>query len=204
MLDWFKNHPIASSAIVATLVTTLIFILSPFLDRHEGTAAWVQAAGALLIIVATARIANENDRKAHKREEVARQQLREAIATISESYMVAYTKLNMVCSGNDARSQFQLCYAPSDFDTPLDGLTSIPLHQLGDAQLITAVLTMRSFMGRLNWKLAATNERFVLHSDFSIAYLKSFQTGVFNAHSSIWRIVYGPAGEDRLRRFAQS
>src|SRR5271165_5446790 len=53
--------------LAVVIVVSLIWWLHPVLDRHEGTAAWVQAAGAILIIGATAWTAGRNSREAEHR-----------------------------------------------------------------------------------------------------------------------------------------
>ena len=63
------------------------------LDRHEGTAAWVQAAGAIIIIGTTAWIASRNSREAQERERIAKQQLWESIAALARNCLEAIDTL---------------------------------------------------------------------------------------------------------------
>jgi hypothetical protein len=52
-----RSNPVfAVFAVAVFSLVLVVWAFLPFFDRHEGTAAWVQAAGSLLIIVATAWI----------------------------------------------------------------------------------------------------------------------------------------------------
>lgn len=190
-------------AIFALLALQILWLFSPTLDKHEGTAAWVQAVGAIIAIAATAWIASRETRETHKREAIKKQQLWESIATISENGIAAFKKLNDACSPyGDQRAKFIEHYTPSDFDVPIDALASIPLHEIGDTNLITAVVNMRGIMGNVQKKLTDAyrnlDNPLIL---FNLDFLGNQKTTIFNAHANVWRSVHGNAREDDLRRF---
>lgn len=191
--------------VVASVVAALaaLWLLSPIFDKHEGTAAWVQAFGSVVAILAAAWIANRESRENRKREAEKRRQLWESIATISENSIAAFTKLNNACTQpGSQRENFLIHYAPSDFDVPIDGLATIPLHEIGDANLITFVVNLRGIMGNIQKKLDN------LHRNlgdplyiFDLEFLNNQKTSIFNAHANIWRTVH-PNRENDLRKFA--
>lgn len=200
-------RPYRTKILTAALVVLAVGIVwwwRAFFDRHEGTAAWVQALGAILIIGATARIAGRNSRESRKRERRARDQTRESIVVLARNCLEAIDTLlkNFQPPGQQSysREKFLSSYAPSDFDVPMDGLAAVPLHQLDDAALITAVLTLRGIMGRIKKHLDdATRD-----SAFSPALetVRNLRTLAFNAVASVLRIVKGHIAEQEISRLA--
>jgi hypothetical protein len=183
-------------ALAGVAVLALAWWLSPFLDKHEGTAAWIQAAGAILIIGATAWIASHSSREAEKREQIAKRQLWESIAALARGCLAAVDALlrNYPPSGSsDPRGNFLRRYAPSDFDVPMDGLAAVPLHQIGDTELITAVLTLRGVMGRIKKNLDDISHNPVLSQ--TLESVSNQRTSAFNAVASVLRIVKGRSAE---------
>src|SRR6266849_2317033 len=101
-----------------------------FFDAHTGLAAWVQAAGAILIIGATAHIANRNWRETENRERATNRQLRESIVVLARNCLDAIDAILKNCRPTaaaraDPRGAFLRAYAPSDFEIPMDGLAAI-------------------------------------------------------------------------------
>lgn len=175
-----------------------------FLDRHAGIAAWVQAIGAILIIGATALIASRNSREAQRRERIAKHQLRESVVVLARNCLDALDALLKSCPASatlpDTRGNFIRCYAPSDFDIPIDGLATIPSHHIGDAFLINAVLDLRSAMGRIKKHLDDVQGDPVL--SVTLEPVRNQRTLVFNAVATILRVVKGPLGEAEISRLA--
>jgi hypothetical protein len=173
------------------------------LDHHEGTAAWVQAIGAVLIIYATARIANRNSREAQLRECRAKRQLWESIAVLAGNRESAIDTLLEKYPSSvtfDPRGCFLRAYTPSDFDVPMDGLAAIPLHQIGDTTLSTAVLTLRGVMGRIKKHLDDVLRDQVLSQ--TLEPVRNQRTQASNAVASVLRIVEGNAAEEKISRLA--
>jgi len=82
----------------------------------------------------------------------------------------------------------------------MDGLAAIPLHHVGDARLITAVLRLRGVMGRIRKQLADIRDDPVLSP--SLEPVRNQQAVAFNAVASILRIVDGSAAEQEISRLA--
>ncbi len=190
-------------ALVAMAVG-LLWWLYPILDRHEGTAAWVQAVGAIIIILSAALIASQSSREAKERERIAKQQLRESIAALARNCLDAIDTMlqNYPQSpGSDAWASFLRSHAPSDFDVPMDGLAAVPLHQVGNADLVTAVLRLRGIMGHITRHLddVRTNKGIM---PFSPEIVRNLRTPAFNAVAGVLRIVEGTAAEKEISRLA--
>lgn len=129
-----------------------IWTAMDFFDHHEGTAAWVQAVGAILIIAATAVIASRSSREIKKRERNATDQLRKSIVSLARSCLDAIDRLLKnypLQSTSDRMGDFLRSHVSSDFDIPMDGLAAVPLQQVGSAALVTAILNLRGVMGRI-------------------------------------------------------
>jgi hypothetical protein len=194
---------ILSAAFASILVLGLLWWLSPILDHHEGTAAWVQAVGALLIIGATAWIASRSSREAQERESSAKRQLWESIAVLAQNCLSAVdTLLKGYPSSamSDPRGNFLRSYAPSDFDVPMDGLAAVPLHQIGDTALVTAVLTLRGIMGRIKKHLDDVLRDPALSQ--TLEPVRNQRTQALNAVANVMRIVQGNAAENEISRLA--
>jgi len=170
----------------------------------EAAAACVQAAGAILIIGATAWIAGRSARETRQRERIARHQLWESIAVLARNCLDAVDAILKNCrattAASDPRGTFLRAYTPSDFDVPMDGLAAVPLHEIGDARLITAVLNLRSVMGRAKKHLDDVLADPVLSQ--MLEPVRELRTPAFNAVASVLRIVEGRAAEDELSRLA--
>lgn len=167
-------------------------------------AAWVQAIGAILIIGATAWIASRNSREAKERERIAKQQLWDSIVALARSCLDAIDDLLKnypQSSGSDAWGNFLRSHAASDFDVPIDGLAAVPLHQIGNADLITAVLHLRGVMGRITKHLNDVRAGKGI-MPFSPDIVRNQRTPAFNAFASVLRIVKGTAAEEEISRVA--
>jgi hypothetical protein len=181
----------------------LAWWLRTVLDQHEGTAAWVQATGALLIIGATAWFGAQNSRETRERELNARRQLWASIAVLARKCLAALDALLKVHrhpSKTDPHGFFLRSYVPSDFEIPLDGLATLPLHQIGDANLITAVLNLRAGMSRIKKDLDDILRDPVRSP--ALEFAGNERTSIFNAVASILRIVEGTAAEAEISRLA--
>jgi len=187
---------------VALVAIVLLVWLMPILDRHEGTAAWVQAIGALLIIAATAYISNRQSRETRDRELRAADQLKTSIVGLAQNALDALDTLLKACppdvQTSDPRGQYLRSYAPGDFEVPMDGLAAIPLHQLGEADLITSILTLRGTLGRIKKRLDDIQRDPVLSQNLQD--VRNQRVQVFNAVASIFRIVEGYAAEEKISR----
>lgn len=176
-----------------------------FFDAHAGLAAWVQAIGAILIVGATAHIANRNWRETERRERDARRQLQESIVVLARNSLEAIDAVLKSCRPTgptqaDPRGTFLRAYTPSDFQIPMDGLAAIPLQEIADASLITALLTLRAVMGQIKKHLDEVFANPVLSQ--TLEPVRAFRTPAFNAVASVLRIVQGHAAEDELSRLA--
>ena len=178
--------------------------LISLLDSHPGTAAWVQAFGAIAIILATALIAGANSRQVKKHERAARAALLKSIAALARNCPAA---LNVFLRNFPESKPLVVAeeamqyYSASDFEVPMDGLAAISLHEVGDADLITAILTLRGVMGRIKRHLdEAIQPRSVMPANLS--YLRNQRTLVFNAVASILRIIGEPNVEQEISRLA--
>lgn len=197
----------AMAWILTAALTGLLMVawwLCPVLDHHEGTAAWVQAAGAIVIIGATAWIASQNSREIRERERIARQQLWESIAALARNCLGAIDTLLRkypAPPSSDPRGNFLRAYTPTDFAIPIDGLAAIPLHQIGNAALITSVLVLRGVMGQIKKHLDDVLHNPIMSVDLQL--IRNHRTPAFNAVADVLRIVKGPAAEEELSRLAQ-
>jgi hypothetical protein len=175
-----------------------------FFDHHEGTAAWVQAVGAIIIILSTAWIAGQSSREAKEREHIAKQQLWESIAALARNCLDAIDTIlqnDPQSPGSDALGSFLRSHAPSDFDVPTDGLAAVPLHQVGNADLVTAVLRLRGIMGHITRHLDDVRASKGVMG-FSPDVVRSLRTPAFNAVAGVLRIVEGTAAEKEISRLA--
>lgn len=190
------------AAIAATCALSYVALLKT--NALTATASWVQAIGSILIIFATAWIANRNSREMRDREIAARNQLWESVATISEMCVLAVNQLATHCAScGHNKANFLHVYSQADVEIPLAGLAAVPLHQLGDARLITAVLTMRGAMARVQKQLSdaviGANDP---GAQLDLSFLGN-KVPMWNAHARICRIVYGEnlaEVEEKLRR----
>jgi hypothetical protein len=194
---------IIACAIAGCLFVILARWLLPFFDNHSGTAAWIQAAGALLIIGATAWIANKNSQDAKEREQTAREQLWESIAILACGCL---SNLDIFIRGyqlnaTDIHGNFLRARRSCDFDVPMEGLAAIPLHQLEDARLIVAVLNLRGAVGQVTRHFDDVETSKSL-TRLDLDFVKNQRTPIFNAVASVLRIVRGPAVENEISRLA--
>ncbi|HLY45793.1 MAG TPA: hypothetical protein VKQ73_09455 [Stellaceae bacterium] len=146
----------------------------------------------------------ENQHDAQERERTAKHQLWESIAALARSCLDAIDALlkNYPQSpGSDAWGSFLRSHAQSDFDVPTDGLAAVPLHQVGNSDLVTAVLRLRGDMGHITRHLddvRASKGVMPLSPDI----VRTRRTPVFNAVASVLRIVEGPTASDDVSRLA--
>jgi hypothetical protein len=82
----------------------------------------------------------------------------------------------------------------------MDGLAAVPMHQIGDTALITAVLTLRGIMGRIKKYLDDVLRDPVLSQ--TLEPVRNQRTQAFNAVASVLRIVQGNAAESEISRLA--
>ena len=200
---WRPSTQIFGAILVVAALCVLIWCFRAVLDQHEGTAAWVQAAGAILIIGATAWVAGRSSREAAERERNAKFQLQMSIAALArfcveavDTFLGAYPQKVSL----DRDEYFSRhAYVPSDFELPMDGLAALPLHQIDDAALIIAVLNLRGAMARIKQHLDD-----VLRNKLkpSPEFVRNQRTPLFNAFASVLRIVKGHAAEAEISRLA--
>lgn len=189
-------------SLAACVSLIALWWLSPCLDKHEGTAAWVQAVGALLIIGATAIIASQNSREAAKRERNAKLQLWASIAALARNCLEALDTLlkNHPLPTTDTRGSFLRSYMPSDFDVPMDGLAAVPLQEIGNTDLITAVLNLRGIVGRIKKHLDDICHDPVLSP--TLEPVSNLRTPAFNEVARVLRIVENNSAENEISRLA--
>jgi mRNA interferase RelE/StbE len=197
--------PAPSIIVVFGMLTAfaLVWWLHPYLDRHEGTAAWVQAIGAIIIIGATAWIASKASRETRDRERRVEHQLRQSIATLARKCMDALDDLlkeHPARVQNDARGSFLRAYEPSDFEIPMDAMAAIPLYQVGDAPLIIAIVSLRGAMGRIKRRLDEVARDPVMST--ALEDVRNQRTSVFNAYACVLRIIEGCEVDEELSRVA--
>jgi hypothetical protein len=187
---------------VVLLACTIWF--RAFFDRHEGTAAWVQAAGSLLIIAATAWISQRELIRTRAREERAREEIRKSCAVLARSCLEA---IDVVIQRlpqkptSDGRGELLRAYAPSDFELVIEGLASVPLHGLGDTRFITALLELRAVMGRVKRQLdLALNDPLGTISRVDLQW--GMRTMVFNKVANVIRCAEGYDVENELSALA--
>lgn len=99
-----------------------------------------------------ARQHDENLREAQQRECTARRQLWESIAELARNCLEAIDSLLKNYPArptSDRIGDFLRSHARSDFDIPMEGLAAVPLHQVGNPELITLVLRLRGIMGQI-------------------------------------------------------
>jgi hypothetical protein len=163
----------------------------------------VQAAGAIIIIGATAWIANRSSREAQERERIAKQQLWGSITILARNCLDALDNLLRKYRPpptSDPMGHFLRSYEPSDFEVPMDGLAGVPMHQVGEAALITAVLTLRGVMGRVKNHLDYVRGAPLVQINLEV--VGSQRTLAFNAVASILRIVEGAKAEQEISHLA--
>lgn len=187
------------------LVIGVVVLLPGWFDAHTAAAAWVQAIGAIAIVLATSWIAGLNFTEERRRRREGERQLWEAVATMSErciECLYEVVKATEYAPNRDAA--FLKKYRPSDLDAPMEGLASVPLYQLGDVRMVQAVISLRRVMARVRTELDAHYEHLTTPSvsrALNVQVLGNYKTEVFNAHASIMRLTYGFAAEEKLRRF---
>ena len=146
----------------------------------------------------------ENRREAEERERVARYQLWESIAALSRNCLDAIDSLIKSypkSPGSDAWGSFLRSHAPSDFDVPIEGLAALPLHQVGNASLITAVLILRGAMGRIKRHLDDVRaEKGVM--PLSLDVVRDQRRHVFGAVGTILRTIKGHDADAEIGRLA--
>ena len=207
LLSKVLNDPVLAVSAVAVLLPLLVlgaWEFSPFFDRHEGTAAWVQAAGALLIIVATAWLSQRELVRAKAREEQARDEIRKSCAVLARNCLEAIDgviqRLPLVPT-SDYRAEFKRAYIPSDFELVIEGLAAVPLTGLGHTPFITALLELRAVMGRIKRQLDLVLDDPVgrlSRNDLNSA----LRTSAFNKVASVIRCAEGYAAEKELSGLA--
>lgn len=196
---------IVAIAFIGSIV--IAWLLRDLLDKHEGTAAWVQAVGSILIIAATAWIANRDSRERRERERNARQQVRQSIAVLAGQCMSALDEfLSQVPAHlppDHMVGRFFEIYVPTDLGLPLDALGQVQLHELDDATLINAVLMLRSVMARIIHELEAMRILGEVKLNpavgfQSLQHARNLRVQAFNAFASVARIIKGNAAEREL------
>jgi len=207
---WSRTPKRVGSLVILIILIVIgagaIILFYPTLDQHEGTAAWVQAVGAIAVIWATAWIANENFSQERHRTREAERHLWESVATLSGGCLSCLDHvLKNVRSDQHLEDDFKGAYSPTDFVAPMEGIAVIPLHQLGSVDLVTAVISLRRVMSRIRTRLDAFYEHLTTQSvsqSLDLKELLNQRVDVFNAYASIMRAVYGVAAEGELSRLA--
>jgi hypothetical protein len=135
----------------------------------------------------------ENIRETQERVQMARHLLWESIVVLACNCVDAISNLLQKYQV-DAWGKFLSSHTPSDFDIPIDGLAVVPLHQVGNPELIVAVLELRGIMGRITSHLddVRANKGVM---PFSPDLVRAQKTPVFNAFASIMRVVKGATVE---------
>lgn len=193
-------------AVSASVIAIGIVCLFPhWFDAHAGVAAWVQAIGAIAIVFATAWIAGLSFAEERRRREESERRLWESVGMMSERCMdCLHEVVKAAQPAANPNTALLDKYRPSDLDAPLDGLATVPLYQLGDVQMVQAVIAMRRVMARVRTEL---NEQYASLTSASVTRglnvdaLCRYKTEAFNALASIMRLTYGSAAEEKLRRF---
>jgi hypothetical protein len=187
------------------LFIALVVCFPRWFDAHAGAAAWVQAIGAIAIVLATSWIAGLNFSEERRRQREGERELWEAVAVMSERCIERlYQVVKATEFASDADAQLLAHYRPTDLDAPMEGLAAVPLHQLGDVRMVQAVVTLRRIMGRVRTELDAQYQNLTTPSvsrGLNVSALSGYKTEVFNAHASVMRLTYGSAAEEMLRRF---
>ena len=187
---------------VAAAIFILIWFRTVF-DHHQGTAAWVQAVGSLLIIGATAWIASQKSWEFRERDRLERRRLKESVAILARSFLASFQiflrELKPTTAG-DPRGALLRTYAPTDFEVAMDGLAQVPLHQIDDADLITLILRLRGLIAHLKKHLDDAKRDPI--GTFDPELVRSFETPMFNVVAGILRSVYGSSIEDELSKLA--
>ncbi|HUO00624.1 MAG TPA: hypothetical protein VMU69_30885 [Bradyrhizobium sp.] len=171
-----------------------------FFDQHEGTAAWVQAAGSLLIIAATAWISQRELMRARAGEELAREEIRKSCGVLARNCLEAIDVLIQRLPQkptSDFKGELLRAYVPSDFELVSEELAGVPLRGLGDTSFITALLELRAVMGRVKRQLdLALNDpvRRISRDELN----GGMRTMVFNKVASVIRCAEGHAAENEL------
>jgi hypothetical protein len=151
-----------------------------------------------------ARHHEENLQDVQERERTAKRQLWESIAELSRNCLEALDNLlknTPVRPTSDVMGDFLRSHAPTDFTIPIEGLAAIPLHQVGNAELITLVLRLRGIMGQITKHLDEVRaNRGVM--PLSRDLIGGHRTPAFNAVAGILRIVDGHAADQEISRLA--
>lgn len=185
-----------------------------FFNSHEALAAWVQAFGSLLIIGATAIIAmyqshearrheREMQREVIKREKKLQHELKMLLISAADNCIDAYDKFLKhwyPASIGDVVGEFMRTYDQHEFLIPLEYLAAVPLQQLGDPVLLTAVLKFRTSVSAVMSKLdSAGSDQYKIRN--AIMLCSENRTVVFNNYASILRLAR--AGEETDKRLSQ-
>jgi hypothetical protein len=191
---------------VPSLLLISYVVLRPsWFDAHAGAASWVQAIGAIAIVLATGWIAGLNFTEERRRRLDGERQLWEAVATMSERCLECLWEVVKATEFKpDPNPAFLDKYRPSDLDAPLEGLAAVPLYQLGNVQMVQAIISLRRVMGRVRTELDAQYEHLTTLSvtrGLNVQAISNYKTEAYNAHASIMRLTYGYAAEEKLRRF---
>jgi hypothetical protein len=152
---------------------------------------WLTAIGAILGAIGTVGavgvaliLSQRGDRQMRERDLIAKQQLARSIATLARNWFKAFrdlTKKYTPPPTSDPFGHFLRSLDEVNIETPADALAAIPLYQLADVSLITAVLELRGVMGRLGGHIDAVRADKGGALRFDPGYLLRLSTPAVNA-----------------------
>jgi len=192
-------------------------MIGDWINSVLAAATVLMACGTLYLAHLTHRLADETAkatrqaarhhedglREAQQRESTARHHLWESIAKLAQNCLEAMDDLlkNYPAQPtSDIMGDFLKSHAASDFDIPMEGLAAVPLHEVGNPELITLVLRLRGIMGRITKHLDEVRaSRGVM--PLSRNFVAGQGTPAFNAVAGILRIVHGHMAEEEIRKF---
>ena len=145
---------LAATAVAVTAVVTAITLalrddhVMTWINGHEGVAAWVQAIGSVLAILAAITVAAWQSREGRlailRQLAVARREkiepLRAMGAIASEAVQEAVNRLK---PGTASKDYFSGGYSPILLRDMIEALDKVPLHELGDFDLVRQFTSLR-------------------------------------------------------------
>lgn len=149
MSRWkIKGQHRETALLVVTGIALLLAVaaLADWLNITAGIAAWVQAIGSLVAIVAAYAIARSGVAAAERVRRDARLQLlrgAESTVTWSAGVVTAIADKAHVGMTYDA---FDRAYRPADFQAALRAIQSIPLSELADLDLVRDILRLEAVL----------------------------------------------------------
>lgn len=167
-------------------------------DWLTGIGAIFGAAGTVGAVGVALFLSQRGDRQMRERDLVARQQLARSIATLARNWFKAFRELSKKYTPpptNDPFGHFLRSLDEVNIDTPTDALSVVPLYQIADVSLITAVLELRGVMGRLRGHIDAVRAGKGGPLQFDPGYLSGLSTPAANAVGAVLRLAEGSSVE---------